>query len=34
MEDNRIVLGQGNYTVGPTGYNSGIYSVIADPEFT
>ena len=34
MEDNRIVLGQGDYTVGPTGYNSGIYSVIADPEFT
>jgi hypothetical protein len=34
MEDNRIVLGQGDYTVGPTGYNPGIYSVIADPEFT
>jgi hypothetical protein len=34
MEDNRIVLGQGDYTVGPTGYNTGIYSVIADPEFT
>jgi hypothetical protein len=34
MEDNRIVLGQGDYTVGPVGYNSGIYSVIADPEFT
>jgi hypothetical protein len=34
MEDNRIVLGKGNYTVGPTGFNSGIYSVIADPEFT
>ncbi|MFQ3198142.1 MAG: hypothetical protein ACI8R9_000620 [Paraglaciecola sp.] len=34
MEDNRIALGQGDYTVGPTGYNSGIYSVIADPELT
>jgi hypothetical protein len=34
MEDNRIVLGQGDYTVGPTGYNPGVYSVIADPEFT
>jgi hypothetical protein len=34
LEDNRIVLGQGDYTVGPTGYNLGKYSVIADPEFT
>ncbi|MFA3792657.1 alginate export family protein [Aliiglaciecola sp. SL4] len=34
VEDTRIVLGQGDYTVGPTGYNSGIYSVIADPEHT
>lgn len=34
VEDNRIVLGQGDYTVGPAGYNPGIYSVIADPEFT
>jgi hypothetical protein len=34
MEDNRIVMGQGDYTVGPTGYNPGIYSVIADPEHT
>ena len=34
LEDNRIVLGQGDYTVGPTGYNLGDYSVIADPEFT
>lgn len=34
LEDNRIVLGQGDYTVGPTGYNLGVYSVIADPEFT
>lgn len=34
MEDNRIVLGQGDFTVGPTGYNPGVYSVIADPEHT
>lgn len=34
MEDNRIVLGEGDYTVGPSGYNLGEYSVIADPEFT
>ena len=34
MEDSRIVLGQGEYTVGPTGYNLGRYSVIADPEHT
>ncbi|MBT1451806.1 alginate export family protein [Glaciecola sp. XM2] len=34
LEDNRIALGQGDYTVGPTGYNLGIYSVVADPEFT
>jgi len=34
MEDNRIVLGQGDYTVGPTGYNLGQYSVVADPEHT
>jgi hypothetical protein len=34
MEDNRIALGVGDYTVGPSGYNPGIYSVIADPEFT
>lgn len=34
MEDNRIVLGEGDYTVGPSGYNPGVYSVIADPEFT
>ncbi len=34
MEDNRIVLGQGDYTVGPTGYQLGQYSVIADPEHT
>ncbi|MBT0586022.1 alginate export family protein [Alteromonas oceanisediminis] len=34
MEDNRIVLGEGDYSVPPTGYNTGIYSVIADPEHT
>ncbi|TRY30208.1 alginate export family protein [Aliiglaciecola sp. M165] len=34
LEDNRIVLGEGDYTVGPTGFNPGQYSVIADPEFT
>lgn len=34
MEDNRIVMGQGDYTVGPTGYNLGEHSVIADPEHT
>lgn len=27
-------MGQGDYTVGPTGYNVGEYSVIADPETT
>lgn len=34
MEDVRIVAGEGDYTVGPTGYNVGEYSVIADPEVT
>ena len=34
MEDTRIVLGQGDYTVGPSGYNLGLYSVVADPEHT
>ncbi len=34
LEDTRIVLGQGDYTVGPTGYNPGEYSVIGDPEHT
>ncbi len=34
MEDNRIVAGQGDFSVGPTGYNPGTYSVIADPETT
>lgn len=34
LEDTRIVAGQGDYTVGPTGYNPGEFSVIADPEHT
>ena len=34
MEDNRIVLGEGDYSVPPNGYNTGVYSVIADPEHT
>jgi len=34
MEDNRIALGEGDYAVPPNGYNTGIYSVIADPEHT
>ena len=34
LEDVTIVMGQGDYTVGPAGYNPGEYSVIADPETT
>lgn len=34
MEDVRIALGQGDYSVPPTGYKPGEYSVIADPETT
>lgn len=34
LEDNRVALGQDEYTVGPTGFNLGTYSVIADPEHT
>lgn len=34
FEDSRIVLAQDEYTVGPTGFNPGEYSVIADPETT
>jgi len=34
LEDVTVVMGQGDYTVGPTGYNVGEYSVIADPETT
>jgi len=34
MEDSRIIGGQDEYTVGPTGFNPGTYSVIGDPEHT
>jgi Alginate export len=34
LEDTRIVSGEGEYTVGPTRYQPGQYSVIADPETT
>jgi hypothetical protein len=34
MEDSRIVLGQGDFSVDPAGYNPGVYSVIADAETT
>lgn len=34
MEDTRIVGGQDEFTVGPAGFNPGVYSVIADPETT
>ena len=35
VEDSRIVAGQGDFKVGPTGYNTGTnYAVIADPETT
>ena len=34
FEDSRIVAGVDEYTVGPTGFNPGKYSVIADPETT
>jgi len=34
MEDVRIAAGINEYTVGPTGFNPGTYSVIADPEST
>ena len=34
FEDSRIIAGQDEYTVGPTGFNPGEYSVIADPEST
>lgn len=34
MENVRTVLGVTDYTVGPTGFNPGLYSVIADPETT
>ena len=34
VEDVRIVLGVDDYSVGPAGFNPGIYSVIADAETT
>ena len=34
FEDSRIVGGVDDYTVGPTGFHPGEYSVIADPETT
>lgn len=34
FEDVRVIAGIDNYTVGPTGFNLGEYSVIADPEVT
>ncbi len=34
FEDSRHVLGVDDYSVGPTGYKPGQYSVIADPETT
>ena len=33
-EDVRIVAGEGDYSVPPTGYQTGEYAVIADPETT
>lgn len=34
MEDVRSVFGVDDYTVGPSGYNPGLYSVVADPDTT
>lgn len=34
FEDVRVIGGVDGYTVGPTGFNLGEYSVIADPEVT
>lgn len=34
FEDSRIIGGVDEFTVGPTGFNAGEYSVIADPETT
>ncbi len=34
MEDSRSALGIDDYTVGPTGFKPGQYSVIADPQTT
>lgn len=34
FEDVRVIAGMDDYTVGPTGFKPGEYSVIADPETT
>ncbi|MFL0810191.1 MAG: alginate export family protein [Agarilytica sp.] len=34
FEDVTVLFGRDDYTVGPTGFNPGEYSVIADPEVT
>lgn len=34
VEDSRIMFGQDEFSVGPTGFNPGEYAVIADPETT
>lgn len=34
VEDSRVVFGQDDYSVPPTGFKTGEYSVIADPEST
>ncbi|HZD52989.1 MAG TPA: hypothetical protein VE175_08070, partial [Woeseiaceae bacterium] len=34
LEDSRILFGQDEFSVGPTGFHPGEYSVIADPETT
>ena len=34
FEDSRIILGADEFSVPPTGFNTGEYSVIADPETT
>ena len=34
VEDSRIIYGQDDFAVPPAGFNTGEYSVIADPETT
>ncbi len=34
MEANRNLFGVDDYSVPPSGYNTGLYPIIADPEFT
>ncbi|QJR80336.1 alginate export family protein [Alteromonas pelagimontana] len=34
LEDVRVALGQGDYSVGPADFHAGIYSTIADPKTT